>query len=173
MVNRGSQLSGISGVCGDIMQFLDQHGLCFSKCLLRSCIHHVSDVETFLERLFAVPSLLKALILFRAGGMTTGPMFREAYQSMAEMSVSDSHCVQLAKKIGFEVYQTTKEYQISVQKDYWLSCIENRVYSCLHRLSDEELKRGQLEICAQYPGDSLKFPDIWNLIILSRCVRNV
>ena len=171
MTNIASQVVGITGVCEDMMTFMSQEGLCFDKCLIRSCLHHVADLETFIQKLYAVPSLQKALILSRAGGITLYPTFKKVAQlPLAEICTSNNHLVEVAKKAGFEIYQTSKTYQVSIKKEHWLHCIENRAFSALKDFSDEELKEGQKEIYEQYPGDTLTFSDVLDVFVLSRTI---
>jgi SAM-dependent methyltransferase len=129
--------------------------------VIKESIHHVpaSERQAVLRGLAALLAPGGRIIIVMLPGSITYPLFTAALERFESIQPDPADIAATLSSAGLQTELAYDSYELTLEKNRYLSMVRNRYMSLLATFSDAEIEHGIIEIQERHTGDQLDFDD--------------
>lgn len=137
----------------------------FDALVVKEAVHHFTDLPETLAGLAGRLAPGGRILIITLPPKLDYPLFATALDRFAAHQPEPETVANALRRAGLSVTISTEEFQVTIDRDHWLSLVANRWMSVLSQLSAEELDRGLAEIADEHPPGELRFTDRFAFVL--------
>lgn len=137
-------------------------------CWMKEAVHHLADPASTLRGLAGLLAPGGRLLVVMLPRTIAYPLFPAALARYEELQPDPADIAEHLRAAGLETSVTYVEYELTFERERYLSMVRARYMSLLSTFSDAEIEAGIAEIRAAHPEPVLVFPDRFAFVLGTR-----